>query len=182
MGQFRRNSENISRHKLIFGVMTKRTSVLTRGENMNHDFSSLKRGHPVTVRVRFDVGFNGYWYLAGTVRRKHTNRYLTVDYEDLSGKQVSVKYNSEGYPIGPNGTVERRYDGGMLVPTTDAIRRIFKHQQALSSIWHLTWPDLLLLQDYELDFINALLQEARLRGQARRKDQNGAQETQSSLN
>jgi hypothetical protein len=144
---------------------------------MNHDFSSLKRGATVAVRVEVSVGFNGYWYHAGKVQRKHKNGCLTVAYEDLARKQVSVKYNSEGYPVRPDGTVERRHYelfGGILVPTTDAMRRIFKHQQALSSIWRLTWPDLLLLQDYELDFINALLQEARLRGQAPRTDLDGA--------
>ena len=148
---------------------------------MNYDFSTLKRGATVAIRVEVSVGFNGYWYFAGNVQRKHKNACLTVAYEDLACKQVSVKYSAEGYPVRPDGIMERRYYesyGGILVPTTDTIRRIFKHQQALSSIWRLIWPDLLLLKDYELDFINGLLREARLRGQIQRTNRDAAQEVQ----
>jgi len=95
-----------------------------------------------------------------------------VVFDNLPGNQAPVRFNQQGYPVRPDGPVERqaykRY-GSMLVPITPAIERIFRHQKVLSTIWKLAWAELLLLQDYELDYLRALPSEAKSRSMARQR-------------
>jgi hypothetical protein len=138
---------------------------------MDNDFSQLKRGSLVAVRRQFAAGIplegGTYWFFAAKVQRRHHNGHLTVVFDDLAGKQVMMKFDQQGYPIRPDGVAERhsyeRY-GGLLMPITSTIERVFRHQKILSAIWKLTWGELLLLQDYELDYLYALLSEAKSRG------------------
>jgi hypothetical protein len=152
---------------------------------MAHDFSQLKRNALVAVRRQFPAGIQlqgeNYWFFAGKVQQRHQNGLLTVVFDDLTGKQVVVRFDRQGYPIGPDGTVKHQdYEiyGGLLVPLTPEIERIFRHQKVLSAIWKLTWPDLMLLQDYELDYIYALLQEAHTRGVAGKRAVDREDQTQ----
>ena len=90
-------------------------------------------------------------------------------FDDLAGNQTTVRFNQQGYRVRPGGLVERhaymRY-GSMIVPITPAIERILRHQKVLSAIWKLAWAELLLLQDYELDYLCALPSEAKSRRMA----------------
>ena len=134
---------------------------------MSNDFSQLKRHALVAVRRQFPAGIRiheeNFWFFAGKVRQRHPGGLLTVVFNDLIGKQVVVKFDRQGYPIGSDGTAEHQDYEDLLVPITPEIERIFRHQRVLSAIWKLTWPDLLLLRDYELDYVYALLQEAHTR-------------------
>jgi len=80
---------------------------------------------------------------------------------------VMMRFDQQGYSIRPGGVAEHhsyeRY-GGLLMPITPTIERVFRHQKVLSAIWKLTWGELLLLQDYELDYLYGLLSEAKSRG------------------
>ncbi len=140
-------------------------------DTMDNDFSQFKRGSLVAVRRQFAAGIplegGTYWFFAAKVQRLHHNEHLTVVFDDLAGKQVMMRFDQQGYPIRPDGVAERhsyeRY-GGLLMPITPTIERVFRHQKVLSAIWKLTWGELLLLQDYELDYLYALLSEAKSRG------------------
>jgi hypothetical protein len=135
---------------------------------MDCNFSQLKSGALVAVRIQLTAGLHGYWYLEGRVRMRRDKGRLTVAYEDFAGHARLTKFDLQGFPVRPDGTVERtNYEqyGGRLVPLTDEIRRIFKYEKILGAIWNLTYADLLLMHDYELDFIGSLLQEAKGRGE-----------------
>jgi len=137
----------------------------------DNDFSQFKRGSLVAMRRQFAAGIplegGTYWFFAAKVQRRHHNGHLTVVFDDLAGKQVMMRFDQQGHPIRPDGVAERhsyeRY-GGLLMPITPIIERVFRHQKILSAIWKLTWGELLLLQDYELDFLYGLLSEAKSRG------------------
>lgn len=141
---------------------------------MDNNFSQVKRGALLAVRRQFPAGISldggTYWFFAARVQQRHRNGDLTVVFDELTGKQVAMRFDQQGYPIGPGDVAEHRdYEarGGLLVPTTPAIKRIFRHQKTLNAIWKLTWPDLLLLRNYELELIYTLLQEAKARSAAR---------------
>jgi hypothetical protein len=138
---------------------------------MDNDFSQFKRGSLVAVRRQFAAGIplegGTYWFFAAKVQRWHQNGHLTVVFDDLAGKQVMMRFDQQGYPIRPGGVAERhsyeRY-GGLLMPITPTIERVFRHQEILSAIWKLTCDEHPLLQGYELDYLYALLSEAKSRG------------------
>jgi len=137
---------------------------------MDNNFSQFKRGSLVALRRQFAAGIplegGTYWFFAAKVQR-HQNGHLTVAFDDLAGKQVMMRFDQQGYPIRPDGVAEHhsyeRYSG-LLMPITPTIERVFRHQKILSAIWKLTWGELLLLQDYELDYLYGLLLEAKSRG------------------
>jgi hypothetical protein len=130
---------------------------------MNIPIAPLKRGATVVVRVPHVAGLRGYWYLNGRVRTLKRNGLVMVTYQDLAGKESVGTFDQRGFAMHMrrDGTVEREKSEqyGRLVPLTDEIRRIFKYERALRGIWNLTYADLLLMRDYELDFIGSLLEE-----------------------
>src|SRR6266567_5003902 len=137
----------------------------------DNDFSQFKRGSLVAVRRQFAAGIplegGTYWFFAAKVQRRHHNEHLTVVFDDLAGKQVMMRFDQQGYPIRPGGVAEHHYYkryGGLLMPITPTIERVFRHQKVLSAMWKQTWDELPLQRDYILDHLYALLSEAKSRG------------------
>src|SRR5436305_13376263 len=100
---------------------------------MSNDFSQLKRNALVAVRRQFPAGIRiheeNYWFFAGKVRQRYQGGLLTVVFNDLMGKQVVVRFDRQGYPIGPDGTTKQQdceVYGDLLVPITPEIERIFR--------------------------------------------------------
>ena len=126
---------------------------------MDYDFSEVERGETVVVRLPHGAGIllesGRYWFFPGKVQRKHRNGDIIVLYTDRAGKQVVSRYNRQGHHIPPGQLVEPR-SLNRLVPMNPTIDRIFRYQKVFSTLWRLTWADLMLLQDYELEHLAAL--------------------------